>query len=194
MNRTVVLMLAACAVLSACDKLPHPMAPSAKPAPPSVAVLDLGAVAKALGRDEVFKEQMESARQQLRQQLEEFSSGLQGQLREEQSKLGEAPTPEQQQELRQKLVQAQRQVQQSQILARQKAAEFQTGLALQFRNEVQPLAAEVARSKGASTVLLSNTLMWFEPAVDITGEVIDKLRAAGSSAGSAAPAAEQKTQ
>lgn len=175
MLRHAAVTLAALVLLSACDKLPHPMAAAGKRA--SVAVLDLAAVAKALGRDEVFREQMHSAREQLREQLTEFSTGLQDKLREEQARLGEAPTAEQQQDLREKLALAQRQVQQSQALARQKAAEFQTTLALAFRNEVQPVAAEIARSQGASAVVLSNTLLWFEPGVDITGKVIEAMRA-----------------
>ena len=191
MIRNILLLLAAGLMLSACDKIPQSIGQpgAAKAAGSGVAVLDLGAVAKALGRDEVFRQQMESARQQLGQQLTDFSTGLQGQLREEQAKLGEAPTTEQQQELRQKVAQAQRQVQQSRVLARRKAAEFQTNLAVAFRNEVQPIAAEIAREKGASAVVLSNTLLWFEPVADITGEVIDKMRAKGA----AAPA-EPKTE
>lgn len=199
MKRPILLMIVATLLLGACDKLPGPMGQSGKSSAQrgaAVAVLDLGAVAKALGRDEVFKEQMESARQQLRQQLTDFSTGLEGKLREEQAKLGESPTPEQQQALREKLVQAQRQVQQSQVLARQKALEFQTSLAAQFRQEVEPAAAAVAKSKGATAVLLSNTLMWFEPTVDITGAVIDEMRARGATSGAPAVTGsetEQKT-
>lgn len=193
MMRKILFLLAAGIMLSGCDKIPHSLGQAGAAKGSGVAVLDLGAVAKALGRDEVFRQQMESARQQLGQQLNEFSTGLQGQLREEQAKLGEAPTAEQQQELREKVAQAQRQVQQSRVLARRKAAEFQSNLAVAFRNEVQPVAAEVARARGASAVALSNTLLWFEPEVDITGEVIDRMRAMGAM-GSAAPAESQAEQ
>jgi len=188
MNR--YLPLAAALLLAGCDKIPFPVSqapPAAAPAP-TMAVLDLDAVAKALGRDEVFREQVEAAGQQLRQQLGELSSNLQTQLREEQEKLGAEPSDEQRQQLQRMLAEAQRQVQQGQVLARQKAAEFQTQLARQFRAEVQPVATEVARSRGASGVLLANTLLWFEPAADITGAVIDALRARGAASGAPAMA------
>ncbi len=198
MLRTLTTFLFASVALAGCDKLPFPVSiPAAQvKADPAdrVAVIDLAAVAKALGRDEVFKQQSEEASRQLQQQLTEFASGLQEQLREEQSKLGEQPTPEQQQELRRKLIEAQRQVQQSQLLARQKATEFQTQIVNAFRAEVQPVAAEVARANGASSVLLSNAFLWFEHSVDITGKVIDAMRARGTAVPPPAPGGESTPQ
>ncbi len=188
MNLQTVSVLSACLFLTACDKLSSTLAPSgAEPkAAPTVAVLDLAAVAKALGRDEAYKEQVQAAGRQLQQQLSEFTSGLQDRLRQEQEKLGDAPTDEERQQLQRMVVDAQRQVQQGQALARQKALEFQTQLATQFRTEVQPVAAEVARAMGATTVLLSNSVVWFEPTVDITGGVIDAMRARGATSGAPA--------
>lgn len=196
MIRRALIALFASGLLAACDKLPNPMSqrPAAPPPASTVAILDLGAVAKALGRDEVFRGQVEAAGKELQQQLTQFSSGLQDKLREEQAKLGDAPSEEERQQLQRLVVDAQRQIQQSQLLARQKAAEFQTQLATQFRSEVQPIAAQVARSKGASSVLLSNSVMWFEPAVDITGAVIDALRARGAASGAPALAPQPNTE
>jgi len=181
-----LLLLSASLFLSACDKLPGSSSLLAKPASSAgatAAVLDLSAVAKALGRDEVLKQQIQAAGEQLRQQLTEFSIGLQTKLNEEKAKLGSEPTEDERQKLREQLLTAQRQVQQSQVLARQKAAQFQNQLALQFRDEIRPVAAEIARKKGASTVLLANTLLWFDAPVDITGAVIDAMRAKGAAAG-----------
>ncbi len=191
MFRRALMVLCTVGLLSACDQLPNPMSQQRAASTPAsaVAILDLGAVAKALGRDEVFKEQVEAAGKELQQQLTQFTSGLQDKLREEQAKLGSAPTETERQQLQKLVADAQRQVQQSQLVARQKAVEFQNQLATQLRVEVQPIAAEVARSKGASSVLLSNSVMWFEPAVDITGAVIDALRARGVTSGAPMPAA-----
>jgi Skp family chaperone for outer membrane proteins len=200
MFRRAFVALCMAGVLSACDQLPNPIAQRKAGATPAstVAILDLGAVAKALGRDDVFKGQVEAAGKELQQQVTQFTSGLQDKLREEQAKLGDAPTDAERQQLQKLVVDAQRQVQQTQLLARQKAVEFQNQLATQFRIEVQPVAAEVARSKGVSSVLLSNSVMWFEPAVDITGAVIDAMRARGAAAvaplSAPAPATEIKTQ
>jgi Skp family chaperone for outer membrane proteins len=189
MLRRALFVFLSCALLTACDKFPSAVqrkAGAGAEPQSTVAVLDLAAVAKALGRDEVFKEQVLAAGKQLQDQLAQFTSGLQDKLREEQAKLGEKPTEAEQQQLQKMVVEAQRQVQQSQVLARQKALEFQNQLATQFRSEVQPVAGEVARAKGATSVLLTNTVMWFEPAVDITGAVIDAMRARGATSGAPA--------
>jgi Skp family chaperone for outer membrane proteins len=180
--RSRVLVVAAL-LIAGCDKLPLPADPAPAGWAKAVAVLDLSTVAKALGRDAVFREQVQAAGQQLDQQLAALSSSLQTRLREEQARLGEEPTEEEQQELQRMLADARRQVQQGQAEARQKAARYQAQLVAQFRREVQAVAAEVARSHGASAVLLADTVLWFEPAADITGEVIDALRARGSAAG-----------
>ena len=183
----ILLLLGSSLFLSACDKLPGSSSPTDKPARAAgthaVAVLDLAAVAKALGRDEVLKQQVQAAGQQLRQQLSEFSTGLQTKLREEQAKLGSTPTDDERKQLQQQLLQAQRQVQQSQVLARQKATQFQNQLAMQFRDEIRPVAAQIARDLGASTVAPANTLLWFDSSVDITGAVIDAMRAKGAATG-----------
>ena len=199
MKRSVFVLLFASVLLSACDKFPdtssllgNKQAKSA--AKQAVAVIDLSAVAKALGRDEVVKQQVQAAGEQLRQQLTDFSSGLQEKLREEQAKLGTNPSDVERQQLQKQLVEAQRQIQQSQALARQKAAQFQNQLAMNFRNEIRPVAAEIARAQGASAIALANTLMWFDPTLDITGAVIDAMRAKGAAPVLAPAPAEQATE
>lgn len=198
MTRTAMILLSATLVLAACDKLPGPDGEStAAPAPaPTVAVLDVDAVAKALGRDEVFKQQVQAAGRQLQQQLSEFSSGLEGKLKEEQARLGAEPSQEERQQLARMAVDAQRQIQQGQTLARQKALAYQTKLAAEFRAEIQPVVSEVALGRGASAVLVSSTLLWFEPSANITGAVIDALRARGANAGAPtlAPASSQEPE
>ena len=187
MRLSGILLLAAFAVgLVGCDKLQLEMPKSAQAV--DVAVMDLQAVAKALGRDDDFKQQLESAGKQLGEQLTQVSSALQNKLREEQAKLGENPTDEARGQLRKMAAEAQRKFQRSQNQARQKARQFQLQLATQFRKDVQPIATEIARARGASVVMLANSLMWFEPAIDITADVIGKMRAMGSSK----PAAEEK--
>ena len=183
MKRTAVILIWTTLLLAGCDKLSGAAGPATGTQTPAVAVLDVEAVAKALGRDEVFRQQVQAAGQQLQQQLSEFSSGLEGKLREEQARLGAEPSQEERQQLARMAVDAQRQVQQGQALARQKALEYQNKLVAEFRAELRPVASEVALERGASAVLLSNTVLWFEPTVDITGEVIDELRARGANSG-----------
>jgi Skp family chaperone for outer membrane proteins len=192
MMRAALLLLSVSFLLSACDKFPDPYSLLDKPAGTGTtgsktAILDIDALAEALGRDEVAKQQLQAAEQQLRQQLTEFSTSLQSKLNEEKAKLGSEPSADERQRLQEQLLQAQRQVQQSQLLAREKAAQFQTQLAVQFRKEVRPVAAEIARQRGASTVMPASSLLWFDTAVDITGAVIDAMRAKGAAVVAPAP-------
>lgn len=191
------MLLGASLLLSGCDKFPDSASllgsQSTSTSKQTVAVLDLAAVAKALGRDEIVKQQVQAAGEQLRQQLANFSTELQDKLREQQAKLGSNPSEDERQQLQRQLVEAQRQVQQSQALARQKAVQFQNQLAVQFRNEIQPVAAEIARAQGASAIAMANTLMWFDPALDITGAVIDAMRAKGTAPTLTAPPPSDKS-
>ena len=186
MTRTAMMLLVTTLVLAACDQVPDPTGATAAEQAPTVAVLDVDAVAKALGRDDVFRQQIQAAGRQLQQQLSELSSGLEDKVREEQARLGADPSQEERQQLAKMAVDAQRRVQQGQALARQKAREYQNKLAAEFRAEIQPVVSDVALSRGASAVFVSNTLLWFEPTVDITGAVIDALRARGANAGAPA--------
>ena len=88
MTRTAMMLLATTLVLAACDQVPDPTGATAAEQAPTVAVLDVDAVAKALGRDDVFRQQIQAAGRQLQQQLSELSSGLEDKVREEQAEIG----------------------------------------------------------------------------------------------------------
>lgn len=143
-----------------------------------IAVIDLAATAKATGQDAVMEQQMEAARVELGGQLTQIAGDLEKKLQDEQSRLGGATAASREKDFQQLAAQARQQLAQTQALAQQKAQEFQQGLVTKYRQAVQPIAAEIARSKGASVVLVVDpTMLWFEPGVDITDEVIAKLRA-----------------
>ena len=159
-----------------------------------VAVIDLDAVARALGRDEVIAQQINRANQQLSSQLGEVAKDLQQQLQEEREKY-EVVGDEAEAELEQKTAVANQRLQQTQRLAQQRASEFRTAVINEFRNELQPYASEIARERGASAVItVATPMLWFDAEVDITDEVIAAMRKAGlertgeaSPAGDAAP-------
>jgi len=159
-----------------------------------VAVVDLAAVAKATGEDKVMAEQVEAARRELGTQLTQIAGDLEKQLQAEQSRLGGAVAASREKEFQQLTAQARQRLAETQALAQQKAQDFQIGLATGYRRAVQPVVADIARSKGAGVVLVSDpTMLWFDPAVDITAEVIAELRAnpiAVPAPAGAAPAAE----
>lgn len=172
-------------VVAGCDQLGDNRA--------SVAVIDLDAVARALGRDEVIAQQINQANQQLTSQLGDVAEDLQQQLQQEREKY-EVIGDEAQADLDQKTAAANQRLQQTQRVAQQRAAEFRTAVINSFRNEVQPYASEIARERGAATVItVATPMLWFDSEVDITDEVIAAMRKAGleqtgeaSSAGGAA--------
>jgi Skp family chaperone for outer membrane proteins len=151
---------------------------SGAPGGGKVAVLDVAAVAKATGQDVVLNSQAEAARKQLEDQLTQIAADLEKQLQAEQSKRGGAAAAAKEQSFQQLAAQARQQYAQTQLLAQQKNQEYQLALANQYRQSVQPVAEKIARARGASVILVAGpTIMWFEPALDITAEVIGEMRA-----------------
>lgn len=140
------------------------------------AVVDAVSVARALGRDEVIQTKLNDATQLLNSQLSQISNNLQKQLEDEQKKLGSSDAKK----MEDLTVQSQIRLRRTQMLAKQKASDFRSNLLLEFRNEIKSVAAEIAKSRGYSSVMLVNgNLLWYDPSVDITADVIRKLRANG---------------
>lgn len=149
----------------------------AGPGDGKVAVLDVAAVAKATGQDVVLNSQAEAARKQLEEQLVQIAADLEKQLQAEQSKRGGPAAAAKEQSFQQLAAQARQQLAQTQLVAQQKAQEYQLELANQYRQSVQPVAEKIARARGAGVILVAGpTMLWFEPTLDITAEVIGELR------------------
>ena len=188
------LILACFAILGAgCDSVPIPPA-----TPPTsnatqlgnVVVLDLSAVAKALGEDALFKEQIEKANTTLTQQLSQIAGQLNKQIETEKTKLGENLDDAARQHLARLTAQAQVELRKKQQEARRKGQQFQTGLRQQFLDKIRPAAVKVANERKASAItFVGNTLLWHNPRIDITEAVIAELQSSG-----AATTAESQTQ
>lgn len=145
----------------------------------SVAVIDLDAVARALGRDDVIAQQINEATQQLSAQLTEVARTLQQELEEERGRY-EVVGDEAEQELQEKAAAANLRLQQTQQLAQQRAQEFRQAVINNFRAEVQPYASEAARARGAKAVItVATPMIWYDSSVDITADVIERMREAG---------------
>ena len=171
-SRTYIISLMALATLaiSACDRIPG--------AGLGTAVIDLAAIAKATGEDERIQQESQVARERLNGQLAEAAANLEAQLTAEREKLGEAPSPEQQQQYGQLQQQAQQQYGQLQQQAQQEAQRIETDLVMNLREKIKPVAEGIAKSRGAGVVFLSDvTLFWSDPKADITDEVIAELSA-----------------
>ena len=162
--------LAAALLITGCDRIPG--------AGPDTLIVDLAAIAKATGQEQMMQTQAQTAREELNAQLIERGRNLEQQIVEERAKAGDKPTQEQELQLQQMAQQAQQQYGQLQAEAQQKSQQFEINLVLEFREQVKPFAEKIARSRNASVILLADQVVfWIDPAVDITGEVIASLRA-----------------
>jgi Skp family chaperone for outer membrane proteins len=164
-------------LIAGCDQIPG--------AGPGSLIVDLTAIAKATGQEESMQDRAQTAREDVNAQLIESARELEQRLVDERTKIGDKPTQEQEVQLQQLTQQAQQQYAQLQSDAQQKVQQAEINLVLDYRETVKPFAEKIARSRGASVVLLAGqSVFWLDPAVDITGDVISALRAEGVFAGS----------
>lgn len=165
---TSIIFAATLITLSGCDKFQSS----------NTVVLDLDAIANATGQAETIKQQLEQANQELNSQLSTISGKLNEQLVEEKKKMGKKPSKADKQNLQKLTLQANQKMQQAKTIATQKAQQYRSALILQLRKNVQPIAEKIASNRGADIVLSSNnSMIWFNPSVDITDEVIAEIRA-----------------
>jgi Skp family chaperone for outer membrane proteins len=143
-----------------------------------VVVIDLEAIASAIGHDVVIQEQMIAAREELNSQLTEMAADLEAMLEAEQAKLDAAPGPAQQEEFEQIQLEAEQKFAQAQAEAQQEAQRYQAGLVNEFHQQVKPVAAQVSAKYGARITLLANpSAFWFDDSAEITEEIIAILQA-----------------
>lgn len=155
----------------------------------AVAMVDVNAVARALGRDDVIEQQIQSANHQLTTQLLQVAQSLQQQLEAQQQSAGEDEAAREQ--LAQATAKANQQLKKSQRAAQQQLDKYRAGVVGAFLNEVRPHAEEIARARHVRLVLTASSILWFDPAIDITDEVIAAMRA--DAAAPTAPSQEPKS-
>lgn len=158
---------------------------------PKVALLDINAVAKALGRDQEVVALAEAARQNLVGQLQKLAGdrrkeilGEQAKVDDAKSKLGEKPKADDEKKFQELVKTATTKVQQLQSAqnaniteANTKYSQYRSALLVKFKDEIRPFASRIAKARGAVVVFLpSEDMMLFEPAVDITPDVIVAMR------------------
>ncbi len=160
---------------------------------PDFVVVDIVSVARALGRDEIIQQKLEDANALLNSQLTQISSTLQQQLKDEQSKIAESKNRADEATINNLTVQTELKLRQSQLLAKQKADQFRSKLLLEFREEVLMAAKDIAKNRQVLSVQIANNdLLWYDPSIDITGDVIKLMRASEQKAKPAKTEPDQK--
>lgn len=140
-------------------------------------IVDLEAVLKATGQDEIINNNMKAVNADLTLQLGDIVTNFNKQLARQKKKYGADITVDEQQKMQEMLIKANQLLSQKQIEANLKAKQHKEGLINVWRKKIQPLVRSIADKKGAKVVLVQSlSVMWFDSVIDITDEVIAALR------------------
>lgn len=154
---------------------------SATPQPRGgVAIVDLDEVARRTGREQQMLAKIEQFRQQKNDEVAAAQANLQKKLEDFKTSLGENPTPEQQQQLA--LVQRKLAADFAAVAQQATAAvqQFKQDTIKQYRDDVRPLAREIAASRGLQVVIThqDSFQLAVDPQCDITDELATRLKPA----------------
>jgi len=150
-------------------------------------LVDLDAVARAMGWDQRIQLAVEQATEDLNGQLLKAAQEMDADLKKQQAELGGNPTPDQQARLRQLKLLVDQKIQSNKVIAQNARDRVRNEQILLFRNEVKPISGRVAKKHGAEVVLRTNDeVIWYDAAVDITGEIISEMRSQSHSVSGAA--------
>ncbi len=154
-------------------------AAAAGPSVGAVAVIDLDAVARRLGRDSQVAAAMKQRETSLNQQLQVVRASYLKQIGEKQQEFGGTPTAEQTQMVTAMQKQATVNFNGARSRAQNDLSQHRTALIAQFRDEVRPIAREVARQQGLSIIVTKNdgVVFDYDSGVDITDAVVQQMLA-----------------
>jgi|GEM_PF-2196818 len=144
----------------------------------SVLIVDLAAVAQATGEEQRMQQASQEAIAEFNVQLQSRAQALQEGLEVQRGLAGDSPTAEQEQALQESAMAAQQEYAQMQAGAQQQIQELEVNMVLEYRERLTPIVENIAQSRGAEAVLLSDTaVFWINPDADITDEVIAVISA-----------------
>ncbi len=145
----------------------------------SVAILDLDAVAKRLGRDLEMADSLQQRESVLNQQLAVVQTSFQNELNEKQSEFGVELADDETQELLGLRRTANLKLNSVRQKAQGNLARYRRSIVNQFREEAKPIARQIAEEKGVKIVLTKNdfVVFSFDSVIDITEEVIARMTA-----------------
>jgi Skp family chaperone for outer membrane proteins len=144
----------------------------------AVAVLDLDALAQKLGRDKAMSQAIQQHQAALNEQLNNIKVSYEKEISEKQNQFGQSLSPEQSQLLTTLGRQAGANLNQAQQKAKSDLSQHAAQLVQQFRDEVKPIAHQIAAEKGISIIVTRNDTVVFDftSAVDITEDVVRKMQ------------------
>ena len=170
-------------LLSACNQSSTPSAESASVSQTGgVAVIDLDEVARQLGRELSIKQSLTAREANLNQQLETLRVSYANLLNQRKQELTEQPASSEVAQVQAFEQQAVAKIQEARQQAQNHLLTQKRDLITAFREEVKPIAAEVAATRGLSLVVSKNDtfLFAFDSGVDITSDVVAKMQSSAT--------------
>ncbi len=148
-----------------------------------VAVVDLDAVAKRIGRDVEIAKSLEHKQTSLNERLAAIQESVRTQYKEKKEKAGETPSDEQQKELRTLEQDLSLSVKRQMGEAQKDLALYRQQLVNRFREQVRPVARDIAENKGFDIVVLKDESLLFvvKQSAEITDAVIERMLTADAS-------------
>jgi len=143
-----------------------------------VGVVDLDAVAKAIGKDLAMSAEAEQKVAQLNQELVQLQGAMNRHLAGKRDELGEDLTDAQKRQLLVAKAKLESQYRDKKAIAERKFARYKQELVEQFREETKPILREVATRRGLSIVIPKNDALLLTVAneVDLTDDVVLEIR------------------
>ncbi len=164
----------------AADSSDEKSASAQSPESLGVAIIDIDAVARRLGRDVGVQQSIEERKILLNQQFDELSQNFNNQIDQVERQYGENATPAQLEEvngMRNKAIERLMQVKQQ---ADDNLGQHQAEVINRFREQVRTFAQKVAKAKGFKVVLTNwESVFVYESEVDITNDVVLEMSVAG---------------
>jgi len=149
-----------------------------EPRPGTLAVVDLDAVARGLGKQQEWREDLQSHRQNLQSEYQTMEQSLQEQLEELQGQLSAEPSEEEQRQLQTGVVQARQIMRNAELQANNLLRQRRSELIGQFRDRIGPIARSVADERGFDVVMVQGgNVLSVAPEADITQAVLEEARA-----------------
>ncbi len=146
-----------------------------------VAVVDLDAVARKLGKDKQILSMIEQRQLSLNQRVSSAQQSLIDQLNQKKNEFGELDDEESKQ-LAQMQTRANAILNSTRTQAQSDLTAFQQEVVDRFRAETKPVALAIAAKKGCRVVLSKNdsVIFAFDQTIDLTDEVVAAMRAQSS--------------
>lgn len=179
MRMIIALMTCVCLTVVGCNR-------NANSENGPVAVVDLDAVAKKLGKDKQILQMIEQRQVSLNEQVIAAQQSLIQQLNQKKLEFGEV-SDEEAKELSQLQTKANTILASTRTQAQSNLTNFQLDVVNRFRAEVKPIALELATRKGCRVVLSKNdsVVFAFDEAIDLTDEVTAVMQSKPDSTSSA---------